>query len=170
MEDHGVLDGEAAPGSKDPLIVRGAVLAGVGDAALLHSLLGLLHIPALGLGAGEGDAVQCIQMDEEVHHRGGDEVDVVQRLAERDNIGGQVIHLCRVLGDHEESAAVRDVHQHISPLIAVGGELSRVVQRIAAVEHERGRIGRGGLCLSAASEGKCGGGQGFQKIAALHRL
>ena len=81
VEHHGVLDGEGAAGGKDALIVRGAVLARVGDAALLHGLSGLFHIPALGLRAGEGDAVQSVQMNEEVHHRGGDEINMIQRLA-----------------------------------------------------------------------------------------
>ena len=90
MEHHGVLDGEGAAGGKDALIVRGAVLARVGDAALLHGLFGLFHIPTIGLRAGEGDAVQGVQMDEEVHHRGGDEINIIQRLAQHHNVLGQV--------------------------------------------------------------------------------
>ena len=169
MEHHGVLDGEGAAGGKDALIVRGAVLARVGDAALLHGLFGLFHIPALGLRAGEGDAVQGVQMDEEVHHRGGDEINMIQRLAQQNDVLGQVVHLGGPLGDDEEPPGVRDVDHHIAALIAVGGKLGGIVQRIAVVEHEGCCIGRGGLVLPAARKGEGGGRQGFQEIAAFHR-
>ena len=169
MEHHGVLDGEGAASGKDALIVRGAVLARVGDAALLHGLSGLFHIPALGLRAGEGDAVQGVQMDEEVHHRGGDEINMIQRLAQQNDVLGQVVHLGGPFRDDEEPPGVRDVDHHIAALIAVGGKLGGIVQRIAVVEHEGCCIGRGGLVLPAARKGEGGGRQGFQEIAAFHR-
>ena len=61
------------------------------------------------------------------------------------------------------------VDHHIAALIAVGGKLGGIVQRVAVVEHEGCCIGRGCLVLPAARKGKGGGRQGFQKIAAFHR-
>ena len=61
--DHGVFHRKAAFCGQDALVVRGAVLACVGDAPGLHSLLCLIQIPALGAGAGKGNAVQRVQME-----------------------------------------------------------------------------------------------------------
>ena len=93
VQDHGVLNGKAAPRGKDLLVVRCAVLARVGDAPVLHGLFCFGQIPALGLGAGERDTVQRVQMQDQVHHRGGDEIEVVQRLTQYGHVGRQVVHL-----------------------------------------------------------------------------
>ena len=94
---------------------------------------------------------------------------MIQRLAQHHDVLGQVVHLGGPLGDDEEPPGVRDVDHHIAALIAVGGKLGGIVQRIAVVEHEGCCIGRGGLVLPAARKGEGGGRQGFQKIAAFHR-
>ena len=93
---------------------------------------------------------------------------MIQRLAQQNDVLGQVVHLGGPLGDDEEPPGVRDVDHHIAALIAVGGKLGGIVQRIAVVEHEGCCIGRGGLILPAARKGEDGGRQGFQKIAAFH--
>lgn len=95
---------------------------------------------------------------------------MIQRLAQQNDVLGQVVHLGGPLGDDEEPPGVRDVDHHIAALIAVGGKLGGIVQRIAVVEHEGCCIGRGGLVLPAARKGEGGGRQGFQKIAAFHGL
>ena len=37
-------------------------------------------------------------MDEEVHHRGGDEINMIQRLAQQNDIFGQVVYLAAPSG------------------------------------------------------------------------
>ena len=59
-------------------------------------------MPAGGLGAGEGDAVQRVQMEEQVHHRGGDEIDILHRLAQGRDSGGQAVHLGGIFRQDEE--------------------------------------------------------------------
>ena len=78
--DHGIFHRKAAFCGQDAFVVRGAVLACVGDAPGLHGLLCLVQIPALGAGAGKGNAVQRVQMEEQVHGRGGHQIDVLHRL------------------------------------------------------------------------------------------
>ena len=41
-------------------------------------------------------------MNEEVHHRGGDEINMIQRLAQHHDVLGQVVHLGGSLGADEE--------------------------------------------------------------------
>ena len=38
-------------------------------------------------------------MDEEVHHRGGDEINMIQRLAQHHDVLGQVVHLGGPFGE-----------------------------------------------------------------------
>lgn len=44
-------------------------------------------------------------MDEEVHHRGGDEINMIQRLAQQNDVLGQVVHLGGPFRDDEEPPA-----------------------------------------------------------------
>ena len=162
MEDHRVLNGKAAVGSEDLLIVRGAVLARVGDAPGLHGGSGFVEMPAGSLGAGEGDAVQRIQMEEQVHHRGGDEIDILHRLAQGRDPGGQAVHLGGIFRQDEELfPRPGQGQQGRAAFVAVGGELPGVVQRIGVVEHQRFRVGRGCLLCRTARQQKRRGGERF---------
>ena len=82
----------------------------------------------------------------------------------------EAFHRSGILRGHKELLPRFGQGQHgIAALIAVGGKLGGIVQRIAVVEHEGCCIGRGGLVLPAARKGEGGGRQGFQEIAAFHR-
>ena len=131
--DHGGLHRQVAPLGIDPLVVRGAVLPGIQDLARLHGRPGLLHIPALGLRTGQTDSIQAVQLPEQVHGRGGRQIDPVQGLLEdRDPLvqpGGHV----RLRRDHQIGPGLPDLHQRIPALIVVHGELLGVLQLQAVV-------------------------------------
>ena len=101
-------------------------------------------------------------MEEQVHHRRGDEVDVLDGLAQNGHPFGQVVHLGGILGHHEElRPGIRYSQQNGAVLIAVGGELLGVVQRIGVGEHERLGAGRCGGRGRTAGQGQGGGGKRF---------
>ena len=140
--DHGIFHRKAAFCGQDALIVRGAVLARVDNAPGLHGLLSLVQIPALGTGAGKGNAVQRVQMKEQVHGRGGHQIDVLHRLLQNSHAlwyGAQSGGALRP--DKKLCLCVRDGQQGRAVCIAVGGELGGVVQRVGVVKHQLVRIG-----------------------------
>ena len=153
--DHGGGEGQAAALGLDELIVRGAVLAGVGHAPVLHGLTGLGDVPALGLGARQGDRVHHLQLPEAVHGGGGLEVDILQGLAENSHILRQLRRDLTILrhqqvgllvNDDFGAALRREVH---GKALGVGK-----VQMLAPVQPapeksllRRGRGGPGGILL-----------------------
>ena len=162
MVDHGVFHRKAAFCGQDAFVVRGAVLACVGDAPGLHGLLCLVQIPALGAGAGKGNAVQRVQMKEQVHSRGGHQIDVLHRLLQHGHPGRHSAQSGSALRtDKKLCLCVRDGQQGRAVCIAVGGKLGSVVQRVGVVKHQLVRIGGCGGCGSAAGKRQRGGGQGL---------
>ena len=148
--DHGVLDGKAAVGRKDLFIVRGAVLARIGNAPGLHGGSGLIQIPALRLGTGKSHTVQPIQREEQVHHRGGDKVDVPDGLTQHRHALGQAFHLSGILRGHKELLPRFGQGQHgIAALIAVGSKLCGVIQRTGMVKDQF--FCAGGRCLGGGA-------------------
>ena len=171
VQDHGILNGKAAARCQDLLVIRGAVLAGVGDFSLFHGLLHLGQIPALGLGAGKGHAVQCIQMQKQIHHRGGDQINILHRLAQHSHISRQTVHLRSIFRHNKEPCIrLRDGQHGIAALIAVRCELPRIVQLVMMGENKTFRIGRLSLATAAGQRQRHSGDQ-FQKLVAgdLHR-
>ena len=142
MVDHGVFHRKAAFCGQDALVVRGAVLARVGNAPGLHGLLCLVQIPALGAGTGKGNAVQRVQMEEQVHGRGGHQIDVLHRLLQYSHSLGYGVQGGSALRpDKELCLCVRDGQQGRAVRIAVGGKLGGVVQRVGVVKNQLVRIG-----------------------------
>ena len=130
-----------------------------------HGGFGLVEVPALGFGAGKSDRVQRVEVDEQIHDRCRDEVNVLHRLAQDGHAVGEGVHFGGILrNDKELLIRIGEGEQGIAPLVAVGCELGCVVQRVAVAEHQLVRIGGGGLhCAAAEQKGR--GGKGFQKIA-----
>ena len=160
MVDHGVLDGKAAIRGKDLLVVRGAVFARIGNAPVQHGLPGLVQIPALGAGAAQSDAVQCVQCKEQVHHRGGHQIEVLHRLLQNGHaLGHSAQGGSAFRPDKELCLCVRDGQQGRAVRIAVGGKLGGVVQRVGVVKHQLVRIGRCSRRGSAACKRQHRGGQ-----------
>ena len=156
VQNHGVLDGKTAVRGQNLFVVRGTVLACIGDAARFHGLLCFGQIPSLGLGAGEGDAVQCVQMQDQVHHRGGDKIDVLHRLAQHGHVGGQAVHLGRILRHHEEFLpGIRDAHHGIAAFVAVRRELLCIVQLVMVGENKTFCIRRLRLAAAAGKRQCC---------------
>ena len=160
MVDHGVFHRKAAFCGQDALVVRGAVLARVGDAPGLHGLLCLVQIPALGAGAGKGNAVQRVQMEEQVHGRGRYQIDILHRLLQHGHPGRHGAQSGSALRpDKELCLCVRDSQQGRAVRVAVGGKLGGVVQRVGVVKHQLVRIGGCGGCGGAACKHQRGGRQ-----------
>ena len=156
VQDHGVLDGKTAVRGQNLFVVRGTVLACIGDAAHFHGLLCFGQIPAFGPGTGEGHAVQRVQMQNQVHHRGGDKVDVLHRLTQHGHVGGQVVHFGGILRHHEKFLpGIRDAHHGIAALIAVRRELLCIVQLVMMRENKTFCIRRLRLAAAAGKHQRC---------------
>ena len=166
MVDHGVLDGKAAIRGKDLLVVRGAVFARIGNAPVQHGLLGLVQIPALGAGAAQGDAVQCVQCKEQVHHRGGHQIEVLQRLTQHGHAVRYIGRNGSPLRHHKELCPVgRDGEQGIAALVFCSRELLCVVQCSSPGRYQL-HFHRGTGLLGTGGQQQPGGGQEPQKLAA----
>ena len=171
VQDHGILNGKAAARCQDLLVIRGAVLACIRDFSLFHGLLHRGQIPALGLGAGKGHAVQCIQMQKQIHHRGGDQINILHRLAQHSHVSGQAVHLRSIFRHNKEPRIrLRNGQHSIAALIAVRCELLRIVQLVMMGENKTFRISRLSLAAAAGQRQRRSGDQ-FQKLVAsdFHR-
>ena len=87
VEDHGGLDGQLAAAVKQQLVIRGVVLAGVGEPAAVQGLNGGGGVPVLA--AHEGDGVHAADGLKKGHGGGGGKIDMVKALGHRHDVPGQ---------------------------------------------------------------------------------
>ena len=99
-------------------------------------------------------------MKEQVHSRGGHQIDVLHRLLQNSHAlwhgaqGGSTLR-----PDKELCLCVRDSQQGRAVRIAVGGKLGGVVQRVGVVKNQLVRIGGCSGRGRAACKHQRGGGQ-----------
>ena len=155
MVDHGVFNGKAAAGSQNGFIVRGAVLARIGNLPRLHGGFGFGQVPAIRLGAGKCNAVQRAQADDGVHSGGGNQVDILNGLLQHGGALGQILRNGSALR-HHQILAVRNGDQLVPAGAFIHGKLFGVLQRVAAF-HGKGWGSRAAAARAAGQQQKrCG--------------
>ena len=112
MVDHGVFHRQIAAVGQNQLIIRLGILAGVGHRAAVHGVLGALNVPVRLLFAAEGDATDGIQLVKVVHGGSGYQIDLIQRLLQNGDAGGDTIRYRRALR-----------YQQVHPVVADGNAL-----------------------------------------------
>ena len=117
--DHGVFQGQVTAFGENELIVRGAVLPGVGHGAVFHRVLGLRDVPVIRLEGGQGHVPDAVQRPEKVHGARGGEIDIVEGLLDDGHLFRHITGNAGPFGDHETAAAVLDVDAAVA-LFGIG--------------------------------------------------
>ena len=155
MVDHSVFNGKSTAGSQNGFIVRGAVLARIGNLPRLHGGFGFGQVPAIRLGAGKCNAVQRAQADDGVHSGGGNQVDILNGLLQHGGALGQILRHGSALR-HHQILAVRNGDQLVPAGAFIHGKLFGVLQRVAAF-HGKGGGSRAAAARAAGQQQKrCG--------------
>ena len=129
VQDHRGFDGQRTAHAHQQLVVRRAVLAGVEHVPPRHGGGGVFDIPAVGLGAGQGNGIQPVHRVEQGHGRRGRKIDVFQRLSYDFDVPVQPAGHIAALGHHQVAVAVADGQQLVAALVIIHGELVGVFQR-----------------------------------------
>ena len=148
MVDHCVLDGKAAVGGQDRLVIGGTVLARVGDLALLHGGAGRVEVPVFGLRAGQRHGPQPANANNGVHCGRRHKVDILNGLLQNGDVCVQIGGRSGALR-HDEIAAAVNRDEVIAARAHIHRELLRIFQRIAVFYRQCVGL-RGGLGCSRA--------------------
>lgn len=117
--------------AKNRLVIRGAVLARVDNLPLFHGGAGSVEIPVFGLRAGECHRPQPTNADDGVHGGGRNEVDILDRLLQNDNVAVQFGGHSGPFG-YDQIAATVDGDKAVPARAFVHRKLLRIIERVAA--------------------------------------
>ena len=134
--DHGVFHRQIAAVGQDQLIIRLGVLAGVYQRSAVHGVLGALNVPVRLLFAAEGDATDGIQLVKVVHGGSGYQIDLIQRLLQNGDAGGDALRYRRALRYQQVHPVVADGNALVAFSGVLHGELLGVAQGHGAVKDQ----------------------------------
>ena len=134
--DHGVFHRQIAALRQDQLIIRLGVLAGVYQRSAVHGVLGTLDIPVRLLFTAEGDAVDGVQLVEVVHGGGCHQIDLVQRLLQNGDAGGDPLGYRCALRHQQVHPVIVDGDAFVALSGVLHSELLRVAQGHGTVKDQ----------------------------------
>ena len=133
MVDHCVFNREAAVCRHDALVIWRAVLTRVGNFTVFHGFFRFRQIPVFGTRAGKRDGASCIELQDRVHRRRGDEIDIFKRFLQNGDVFRKTVRHGTVFR-HNEVAGILNGDEPCTAGALVHGELFRVFERIGAFD------------------------------------